>query len=149
MLLLDKELDETFHVGCFPLEVAFWVVGGSHVGLEEEEARIGKGPVVGDGELLGGLGFDVFDDAFEVGVLADEFEGGARADTFDGVEVVTAEEDAEVDELEVVSELHVRDDADSYLFPLHTQAFEHLIQMNLQDRFLALLAEGQMSQQNR
>lgn len=49
--------------------------------------------------------FDVFDDAFEVFVVADELEGGGGADAFDGVEVVAAEEDAEVDELRVVSVL--------------------------------------------
>ena len=103
MLLLDQELNKTFYVWGFPLEVAFWVVGGAHVGLEEEEARIGERPVVGDGELLGGLGLDVFNDAFEVGMLADELEGGAWADAFDGVEVIAAEEDTEVDELTVVS----------------------------------------------
>jgi len=49
------------------------------------------------------LGLDMFDDAFEVCVLADEFEGGAGADAFNGVEVIAAEEDTEVDELTVVS----------------------------------------------
>jgi hypothetical protein len=47
--------------------------------------------------------FDVLDDAFEVFVIADEFEGSGGADAFDGVEVVATEEDAEVDELLVVS----------------------------------------------
>ena len=37
--------------------------------------------------------------AFEVLVLADELESGAGTDAFDGVEVVTAEENAEVNEL--------------------------------------------------
>jgi hypothetical protein len=45
------------------------------------------------------LRFDVFDDAFKIVVLADEFESRAGADALDGVEVITAEEDAEVDEL--------------------------------------------------
>jgi hypothetical protein len=45
------------------------------------------------------LRFDVFDDAFKVRVLADEFESRTGADAFDGIEVVAAEEDAEVDEL--------------------------------------------------
>jgi hypothetical protein len=44
----------------------------------------------------------VRDDAFEVLVVADEFEGRGGADAFDGVEVVAAEEDAKVDELEVL-----------------------------------------------
>jgi hypothetical protein len=44
----------------------------------------------------------VFDHAFEVLVVADELEGGGGADAFDGVEVVTAEEDAKVDELVVL-----------------------------------------------
>jgi hypothetical protein len=45
----------------------------------------------------------VFDDAFEVLVVADELDGGGGADAFDGVEVVAAKEDAEIDELAVVS----------------------------------------------
>jgi hypothetical protein len=99
VLLFDEELDEAFYVWRFPLGVAFWGIGGAHVGLEEEEARVGEGPVVGDGELLAALRLDVGDYAFEVFVLADQLEGGAGADAFDGVEVVAAEEDAEVDEL--------------------------------------------------
>ena len=49
------------------------------------------------------MGLDVFDDAFEVRVLADELEGGAWPDAFDGVEVIAAEEDTEIDELTVIS----------------------------------------------
>jgi hypothetical protein len=99
VLLLDQELDETLYVWCFPLEIAFWVIGRSDVWLEEEQARIGEWPVVRDSELLGGLGLDVFDDAFEVIVLTDELQSGAGADAFDGIEVVAAKEDTEVDEL--------------------------------------------------
>jgi hypothetical protein len=98
MLLLDEEFDQTLNVGGFPLEVAFGGVGGAHVGLEEEEAGVGEGPVFGKGEfVLAGL--DVCDYAFEVIVVADEFEGGGGADALDGVEVIAAEEDTEVDEL--------------------------------------------------
>jgi hypothetical protein len=101
VFVLDEELDEALDVGAVPLEVALGRVGGTHVGLEEEKACVGVGPVVGDGELLL-VGLDVRDDAFEVLVVADEFEGRGRADAFDGVEVVAAEEDAKVDELEVL-----------------------------------------------
>ena len=44
------------------------------------------------------------DDGFEGAVVADEFEGGVGADFGDRVDVVAAEEDAEVDELEDVSD---------------------------------------------
>ena len=47
------------------------------------------------------VGLDVGDYAFEVLVVADELESGGGADALDGVEVVAAEEDAEVDELNV------------------------------------------------
>jgi hypothetical protein len=98
MLLLDEELDQPFDVRRFPLQVAFWGVGGAHIGLEEERAGVGEGPVFGEGEfVLGGL--DMGHYAFEVLVIADEFEGGGGADAFDGVEVIAAEEDTEVDEL--------------------------------------------------
>ena len=99
MLLLDQELDETLYIWCFPLEVAFRVISRSDVWLEEEQARIGEWPVVRNRELFGGLGLDVFDDAFEVIVLADELQSGAGADALDGIEVVAAEEDTEVNEL--------------------------------------------------
>lgn len=100
MLLLDQELNKTFYVWGFPLEVAFWVIGRSDVWFKEEQARIGEGPVVGDSELLGGLGLDVFNDTFQVIMLTDELESGAGANAFDRVEIITAEEDTEVDELE-------------------------------------------------
>jgi hypothetical protein len=99
VLLLNQKLDETVYVWCFPLEVALWVIGGSHIWLEEEQTRIGEWPVVGDGELLGRLRFDVFNDAFKVIVLANEFESSAGANAFDRIEVIAAEEDTEVDEL--------------------------------------------------
>jgi hypothetical protein len=98
VLLFDEELDEALDVRSFPLEVAFGVLGGFDVGFEEKKAGIGEGPVFGKGELLL-IGLDVRDYAFEVLVVADQFEGGGGADAFDGVEVVAAEEDAEVDEL--------------------------------------------------
>jgi len=41
----------------------------------------------------------VFDYAFEILVVADELEGSGGPDAFDGVEVVAAEQNAEVDEL--------------------------------------------------
>jgi hypothetical protein len=98
VLLLDEELDEALDVRGFPLEVAFWGVGWTHVGLEEEGAGIGEGPVFGECEfVLAGL--DVSDYAFEVLVVANHFEGSGGADALDGVEVITAEEDTEVDEL--------------------------------------------------
>jgi hypothetical protein len=98
VLLLDKELDQTLDVGRFPLEVALGGVSGADVGFEEELASVGEGPVFGEGEFFL-VGLDVCDDTFEGFVVADEFEGGGGADALDGVEVVAAEEDAEVDEL--------------------------------------------------
>jgi hypothetical protein len=98
VLLFDEVFDEALDVGRFPLEVAFWGVGGAHIGLKEEEARVGEGPVVGNGEfLLAGL--EMLDYAFKVLVVTDQLDGGRRADALDGVKVVAAEEDAEVDEL--------------------------------------------------
>jgi hypothetical protein len=102
VLLFDEVLDETLDVGCFPLEVALWGVGGAHIWLEEEETCVGEWPVVGNGELLL-TGLEVLDYAFEVLVVADEFYGRRGADALDRVEVVAAEEDAEVDELDVIS----------------------------------------------
>jgi hypothetical protein len=75
VLVLDEELDQALDVGRLPLEVTFWGVGGLYVGLEEEKARVGKGPVFGKDQLLL-IVLDVFDDAFEVLVVADELEGG-------------------------------------------------------------------------
>ena len=98
MLLLDEELDQALDIGRLPLEVALGGVSGADVGFEEELAGVGEGPVFGEGELLL-VGLDVCDDAFEGFVVADELEGGGGADAFDGVEVVAAEEDAEIDEL--------------------------------------------------
>lgn len=102
MLLLDEELDEAVDIWRFPLEVAFGGVGGADIWFEEQDASVGEGPVVGDGEFLL-VGLDVGDYAFEVFVVADELESSGGADALDGVEVVAAKEDAEVDELVDVS----------------------------------------------
>lgn len=91
MFLLDEKLDQTVNVWCLPLEVAFGCIGGTDVGLEEKNASVGEGPIVGNGELLL-VRLDVCDYAFEVLVVADEFEGGGRTDAFDGVEIIAAEE---------------------------------------------------------
>lgn len=77
------------------------MVGGADVGVYEEVAGVFEGPVFGEGVLLAlGVGFDPFDDAFKGFVFTDEAEGGPGADLWDGVDVVAAEEDAEVYELE-------------------------------------------------
>jgi len=93
-------LDEAVRVGGVPFEVAERVGGRADVGLQEESAGVGVGPVGGEG-VFAAL-FEGFDDFLEGLVFADEPEGGAGADAFDGVDVVAAEEDAEVDELWVV-----------------------------------------------
>ena len=46
------------------------------------------------------LAVDVFEDAFNVLVLPDQLDGALGADASDGVAVVTAQQDAQVDELE-------------------------------------------------
>lgn len=74
------------------------MVGGTDVRIEEELPRVFVRPVFGDCEF-GLAGFDGGDEVFERFVFADELEGGVGADFGDGVEVVAAEEDAEVDEL--------------------------------------------------
>ena len=76
------------------------MVGGADVRLEEQEPGVLVGPVVRDGVFLLGVFLDVFDDVLEGAVFFDEVEGGGGADLGDGVDVVAAEEDAEVDELE-------------------------------------------------
>lgn len=118
MLFLNKELDQALDIGRFPLEVALGGVSGADVGLEEKLAGVGEGPVFGEGEFLL-VGLDVCDDAFEGFVVADEFEGGGGADAFDGVEVVAAEEDAEVDELGLLVFGVSGGGGWSYLFALH------------------------------
>lgn len=88
-----------------------------------------------------------FDDAVESLVLADELEGSGCADSFDGVEVVAAEENAEVDELrKSVNAGRNQVNLGAYLLPLHFQALQHFVQMYLLNRLLALLAKGEVSQ---
>jgi hypothetical protein len=147
VLLLDEKLDESFDVWCFPLEVAFGGVGGADVRLEEEEASVSEGPVVGNGELLLVV-LDVSNHAFEVLVVADQFEGGGGADALDGVEVVAAEEDAEIDELHLLVLYVSPSEGIPYLLPLHAETLHDLVQVDLQNWLFALLAEGEMPQQN-
>jgi hypothetical protein len=101
MLLFDEEFDKAFDVRGFPFHVALCRVGGAHVGLEEELARVGVGPVFGDCVLAAAL--QVLDYVLEVLVLADKLQCGAWADALDGVEVVAAEEDTKVNELVIIS----------------------------------------------
>ncbi len=77
------------------------MVGWPNIWVEEELARVNVWPVFRDGEL-GFAGFDSLDEFFERAIFADQFEGGGGADFGDRVEVVAAEEDAEVNELENV-----------------------------------------------
>jgi hypothetical protein len=147
VLLLDQELDEAFDVWCFPLEVAFGGVCGTDVGLEEEEAGVGKGPVIGDGEFLLVV-LDVSDYTFEILVVADQFEGGGGTDALDGVEVVAAEEDAEIDKLNLLVSCILPSEGIPYLLPLHAKTLHDLVQVDFQNRLFALLAEGKMSQED-
>lgn len=99
------------------------------VGVEEEFAGFGEGPVVWEGVFLLGIGFDVVDDFFESAEFADEFEGGVRADLWDWVDVVAAEEDAEVDELKVLLACMLcrKCKAHSYLLSFHTKPLENTV----------------------
>lgn len=75
------------------------MVGGAHVRVEEEFARILVGPVRGDGVAFFGVVLDVGHYSFESAVVANQFQGALGPDFGDGVDVVAAEQDAEVDEL--------------------------------------------------
>jgi hypothetical protein len=69
-LLRDEELDKAFDVRGFPFEVTVWVVGWSDIGVEEEFAGVGVGPVFWDLKL--GLScLNGFDEFLEGAVLAD------------------------------------------------------------------------------
>lgn len=98
MLLFNEVFDQAIDVRRLPLEVTIGVVGLPNVRMQEEFAGVGVRPVFGDGVFC--AGFDVCDDAVEGLVLLDQLQGCGWADAFNGVEVVTAEENAEVDELE-------------------------------------------------
>jgi len=63
-------LDEAVDIGRFPFEIAFWVIGGSDVGVEEELAGVGERPVFWDYEF-GFAGFGGCDEGFEVAVFSD------------------------------------------------------------------------------
>lgn len=101
--LLDQELHEAVDVGCLPFEIAVRVVGLSDVGLEEQFPRLFVWPVVWDCIFLFGVFLDEVDDTFECVVVTDEFEGSIRANFRDRINIVAAQEDAEVDELDSVS----------------------------------------------
>lgn len=100
-LLVDEELYQTVHVGFLPLEIAEGVFGGSDIGLEEEVAGILVGPVFGKGVLALFVALNELDDLLQAAMLANELQRGVRTDLWNGVEVVAAEQDAEVDELVV------------------------------------------------
>lgn len=83
-LLGNQKLDEAFDVRGFPLEVAVWVIGWPDVGVEEELAGVGVGPVFWDLEL--GLScLDSFNELFEGAVFADQLQSGVGTDFGDGV----------------------------------------------------------------
>lgn len=99
-LFLDQELDQPGHVGRLPLEIAGRVVGGAHVRVQEQLARVGVRVVVGDGELaLERAVAHLVHERGERFVLANQLERHDGSDFGDRVEVVAAEQHAEVDEL--------------------------------------------------
>lgn len=67
----DEELHEPVDVGGFPFEVAVGVVGVPDVGLEEEIAGVGEGPVFWDAEFGFRVGLGKVDEGFEGFVFAD------------------------------------------------------------------------------
>lgn len=88
-LFFDEELDQAFDIGCFPLELALGIVGGTDVGLLEENFCIGPWPVIGNGVLL--VLFEELDCGLEALVLLDQVVGDLWANALDGVNVVAAE----------------------------------------------------------
>ena len=73
------------------------------IGVEEEFAGIGVWPVFGDDEFGFLVVFRIVNKSFEGFVFADESEGGLGTDFWNGVKIITAKEDTEVDELEIIS----------------------------------------------
>lgn len=63
-------MDKTVDVGSFPLELAVWVVGRSNVGVEEEFASVGVGPVFRKCVFGFLVVLDPFDEVFECAVFA-------------------------------------------------------------------------------
>lgn len=98
-LLINQELYETIRIRFVPLEVANRVVSGPDVRLEEQVACVEIWPVVGEGKFALLVIRDELDDLLEAAVLANEFQSSIWADLGNRVEVVAAEEDAEVDKL--------------------------------------------------
>jgi len=99
--LCNEELDKAFDVGLFPFEVAFFMVGRTDIGGEEQFAGFFVGPVFGNGELSL-VFFDSFNECFESAVFTDEFEGSVRTDFRDGIEVIAAKENTEINKLQML-----------------------------------------------
>lgn len=107
-----------------------------------------KGPVFRDGVAFFGVVFDEGDDLFKGAVVADEFEGAVGADFRDGVDVVTSEEDTEVNKLSGLAMPSVETAGVVYLISIHCQPGENTIQVNFENWFFALLAECEVPKEN-
>jgi hypothetical protein len=99
--LSHQEIDETFHIRSFPFEIAVWVVCFSHVRVQEEFSCFLIWPVVRDSVLILGIFLNRLDDFLKCAVLFDQLQRSVRADLGDGVDIITAKQDAKVDELDM------------------------------------------------
>ena len=117
----------------------------TNIRVEEQFSRFLVWPVIGQFILLLGIVFDVSHHLFQASVIQNQFEGSVGYNFRYGIDVIAAQEDAEIYELDSalvrygVSEIH------AYLLPVHSQAFKNSVEMDFLNGFLALLAECEMS----
>jgi hypothetical protein len=96
-LLDGQKLHKTVDVGGLPLIVQFlWLCDFR---LQKQRSGIGVRPVLGDFVFIA----EVLEDLFDALVFTDKFQCRGGADFGNRVAVVTAEEDAKVDELCVLA----------------------------------------------
>lgn len=138
-LLRHEELHQPVDVRGIPFELAVWVVGRPHIGVEEEVARVGVGPVFGEHQL-GFPSLDGLDDLLQRAVFADQLQGRMWADFWNRVEVVAAQEDAEVGKLHLLITFGEKLGV-TYLFAVHVKATQDFVEEDFLDGFFTLLTE--------
>lgn len=98
-LVLDQEINEAFDVRTIPFEVTVRVVCRMNVRVGEQVPCILVWPFFGDHELLLRVVLHKFEDLLNRFVLFDQVESSVGSHLRDGLQIVTAQKNAEVNEL--------------------------------------------------
>lgn len=125
---MNEKLDKTFNIRCLPFEVAFWIIRRSYVWLEEQISCVLIWPVFRNLIPLFGIFLDEFDNFLERAMFTNELQSCIRTDFGDRIKIITAEKDAQIDELTMLVKSH-HQYQQLYLCAIHVQTIQYLVEV--------------------